>query len=88
MACEVYGIGLQSKAVFVSLDRMKASANFLELKNETAPIILSLQDEKILAKVRAILGETPLTQEDLDAIDRGLEDSRAGRVTPLDEYLK
>ena len=67
---------------------MKASASFLESKNETAPIILSLQDEKILAEVRAILGETPLTQEDLDAIDRGLEDSRAGRVTPLGEYLK
>ena len=72
----------------IIFEYMKSLATFLELKNETAQLILALQDEAMLAKVRAVLGESPLTQRDLDAIDRGIEDAKAGRVTPLDEYLK
>jgi hypothetical protein len=67
---------------------MKDGRRFSELKIETAQIILALQDEEILARVRSLLTEEPLAKKDIEGIDRGIADRKAGRVTPLDEYLK
>ena len=68
---------------------MKVSESFLELKNETAQIILALQDEAILARVREILENAAgadggwydsLDEEDRTSVDRANADIAAGRV--------
>ena len=66
---------------------MDVKKSFSELKNETAQMILWLQDEAILAKVRAILWETPTPKADLEAIERSRVAIRAGRVTPVEDFL-
>ena len=67
---------------------MEASANFLALKNEVAQLILSLQDEMVLEKVRAWLLENPTSQQKLDGIERGLDELKAGKVVRSEVFLK
>lgn len=67
---------------------MKGAPNFAELKNETAQIILSLEDEELLARIRELLyrGNTP--SEDLEGIDRGRAAILAGDFSTLEDYLE
>lgn len=68
---------------------MRGSESFLELKNDTAQIILALKDEAILAKVREILEEAAgadggwydsLDEADKMSVDQAEADVAAGRV--------
>jgi hypothetical protein len=73
---------------------MNVSERFLELKNDTAQIILALKDEAILAKVREILEDAAgadggwydsLDDEDRASVDRADADIATGRVYSHDE---
>lgn len=68
---------------------MKIGESFLELKNETAQIILALQDEAILTKVREILEDAAgadggwydsLDDDDRATVDQAEADVAEGRV--------
>jgi uncharacterized NAD(P)/FAD-binding protein YdhS len=68
---------------------MKGAESFLELKNDTAQIILALRDEALLAKVRELLAEAEaadgrwydsLDNEDKASVDRADADIAAGRL--------
>ena len=64
-------------------------ADFVLQKNETAQLILAMHDRELLARVRAILmTPEPISQADLDAIDKSIAACNAGAGTPLEEYLK
>jgi predicted transcriptional regulator len=73
---------------------MKIKESFFELKNDTARIILGLQDEAILARVREILEEAEgadggwydsLDDEDRASVDRADADIAAGRLHSHEE---
>lgn len=68
---------------------MKVADNFFELKNDTAQIILALQDEDLLAKVREVLEDATMTDggwydalddEDRNSVDQAEADVNAGRI--------
>ena len=67
---------------------MKSKVSFLELKNETAQYILALQDEAVLAKVRAILWDGQATQEDMNAIERSREACKTGKFSTMEDFLQ
>lgn len=63
--------------------------NFWELKNDTAQMILALQDEALLARVREILEDAELTDgswyDSLDSVDKAAvdqaeDDINAGKI--------
>ena len=68
---------------------MKVTDSFFELKNDTAQIILALQDENLLAKVRKVLEDATMTDggwydslddEDRNSVDQAEADVTAGRI--------
>lgn len=68
---------------------MKSAESFFELKNDTAQIILALQDEALLARVREILEDAALADggwydslddEDRASVDQAEADVAAGRI--------
>lgn len=68
---------------------MKMGQNFWELKNDTAQMILALQDEALLARVREILEDAELTDgswyDSLDSVDKAAvdqaeDDINAGKI--------
>lgn len=68
---------------------MKGLESFLQLKNETAQMVLALQDPVRLERVRMVLeANEPTPQPILDAIKRGQADVKAGLVTPSEEFLE
>lgn len=80
---------MRETAFLCIFTNMNGSEKFLELKNDTARIILSLQDEAILARVREILEEAvgadggwydSLDAEDKAAVDQAEAEVAAGRV--------
>lgn len=67
---------------------MKVDDHFIDLKKETAQVILALEDMVMLEKVRAILWDIPVTQEDLEAIDRSREVCKEGKFVDSEAFLK
>jgi hypothetical protein len=68
---------------------MKVSASFLQKKNETAQMVLALQDPDRLERVRkALTAVEPTPQVILDRIDRGRAESKAGLCTPVEDFLE
>lgn len=67
---------------------MKVSESFYQLKNETAQIILALQDPARLERVRKALEiDEPTPQAMLDAIAQGRAESKARLGRPVEEFL-
>lgn len=67
---------------------MNPFQKFNALKIETAQLVLSLEDEAVLEKVRALLLDCPTSQQDLGGIDRGLAELKAGKVISSEAFLK
>lgn len=67
---------------------MKVDDHFIDLKKETAQVILALEDMVMLEKVRAILWDIPVTQDDLEAIDHSREACKQGRFLDSETFLK
>jgi hypothetical protein len=68
---------------------MKVSESFYQLKNETAQLVLALQDPARLERVRKVLeADEPTPQAILDAIAQGRAESKAGLGTPIEDFLE
>lgn len=66
----------------------------IQLKKKTAQKLKSFKDydrqsyDEIINRLIQEAGEEPLTKEDIDEIQQGLEDIRSGRVRPIEEVAK
>lgn len=68
---------------------MKVSESFFQLKNETAQMVLALQDPARLERVRkALEADEPTPQAILDAIAQARAESKLGLGRPIEEFLE